>query len=131
MATKLLIADDYHSLRRNVCKFLADEGYDVTGASDGAEAADLLKSEQFGVVISYIFMPRMNGFEPAELVESVSPATRVLLMSSFPYTPSKELLMRSFLQTIRLGSSVKSNPRAPAPDPGIPSQRVDASAHFS
>jgi DNA-binding response OmpR family regulator len=90
MTAKLLIADDYHSLRRNICKFLADKGYDVAGASDGAEAAVLVKSEHFDLVIADVFMPRMNGFELAELVKSLSPPTPVLLMTSYPCTPSEE-----------------------------------------
>ena len=122
MATKLLIADDYHSLRRNICRFLADEGYDVTGASDGAEAADLLKIEQFDLVVSDIFMPRMSGLELAELIKSVSPETPILLITSDPYALSKEtayeVLTKPFdLETLSdrvedlLRRSTESHPR--------------------
>jgi len=60
---RVLIVDD----DRNVLELLVDllelEGYEVAGASDGAEGADLALSFGPDVVLSDVVMPRVNGLE--------------------------------------------------------------------
>ena len=42
---RILLVDDDDSIRQVVTVFLTDEGYDVTGASDGQAALDALSEE--------------------------------------------------------------------------------------
>jgi PAS domain S-box-containing protein len=60
---RVLIVDD----DRNVLELLVDllelEGYEVVGASDGAEGAELALSFGPDVVLSDVVMPRVNGLE--------------------------------------------------------------------
>ena len=59
---KILIADDQAMSRKLLRLTLAAEGHDVSEASDGQEALDLLAQTSFDLVISDILMPGMDGY---------------------------------------------------------------------
>lgn len=60
---KILIADDEQNLRTVVQKEMARQGHDVETASNGEAAWDLLKEQEFDVLLSDINMPRLDGIE--------------------------------------------------------------------
>ncbi len=62
MAT-VLVVEDERDIREVVAEALADEGYEVIGASDGAEALEKLHACHPTVVLLDLMMPRMNGWE--------------------------------------------------------------------
>jgi DNA-binding response OmpR family regulator len=59
----VLIVDDEIDIREAVAELLAEEGYEVIDAGDGAEA--LRKAREFhpSVVLLDLMMPGMNGWE--------------------------------------------------------------------
>ena len=66
MATpmKLLIVDDFSTMRRFVLNLLKEIGHaDADEAEDGAIALNKLRNGNFQFVLSDINMPNMNGFE--------------------------------------------------------------------
>jgi CheY-like chemotaxis protein len=63
MPTKLLYVDDEPDLRDLVENQLLLEGYEVTTASDGMNALEILRKTSFDVVLLDVRMPRMNGIE--------------------------------------------------------------------
>jgi len=61
---RILVADDFLTMRRVVRGLLRQMGLDDVGeASDGAAALALLRGGEFDVLITDIEMPIMNGFE--------------------------------------------------------------------
>lgn len=60
---RILVVDDSLTSRTLERNILSAVGFDVTVASDGAEAWDVLQGAAFDLVISDIEMPKMNGFE--------------------------------------------------------------------
>ncbi len=58
---KLLIVEDDDSIREILTEMLIDEGFECSSASDGLKATELLKENNFDVLISDFRMPRMNG----------------------------------------------------------------------
>ena len=61
---KILIVDDFSTMRRIVRNLLKEIGYsNADEAEDGAAALIKLKSGSFDFVVSDINMPNMNGFE--------------------------------------------------------------------
>ncbi len=75
---RVLLVDDSLSVRRLVSRMLERGGYQVQTASDGQEAADLLQTDSnFGLVISDLEMPRMNGYELLSTIRG-RPATAEL-----------------------------------------------------
>ncbi len=59
----MLVVEDETDIREAVVEVLAGEGYDVMGASDGAEALSKLRAHHADVVLLDLMMPGMNGWE--------------------------------------------------------------------
>ena len=70
MGKKMLTVDDSPSVRKLVKFTLKAKGFDVSSASDGVEALDLMKEEEFAAIILDINMPRMNGLEFLEQIKA-------------------------------------------------------------
>ena len=61
---RILVVDDFVTMRRVVRGQLREMGFDDVGeAADGVAALEQLRSTCFDAVISDIDMPTMNGFE--------------------------------------------------------------------
>ncbi|TAK89933.1 MAG: chemotaxis protein CheY [Burkholderiaceae bacterium] len=61
---KILIVDDFSTMRRIVRNLLKEIGYsNADEAEDGQIALNKLKNGDFNFVVSDINMPNMNGFE--------------------------------------------------------------------
>ncbi len=59
----VLVVEDSITSRMLLKNILESSGYQVTTSIDGVEAWNLLKSENFDLVVSDVEMPRMDGFE--------------------------------------------------------------------
>jgi len=57
----ILAVEDEDSIREPMLAFLADRGYEVTGAENGVEALDWLKSRTFDLLILDLKLPYING----------------------------------------------------------------------
>ena len=83
MAAKILLVEDDHSLREALGITLQLGGYEYR-AVDCAEAALVALSEElFGLVISDVNMPGMDGHELLGLIRQRYPHIPVLLMTAF------------------------------------------------
>jgi OmpR family response regulator RpaB len=60
---KILVADDEVSIRQIVEARLKMAGYEVVTAADGAEAVELVKTEQPSLIVLDIMMPKMDGLQ--------------------------------------------------------------------
>ncbi|HEX7438492.1 MAG TPA: response regulator [Caldimonas sp.] len=61
---RILIVDDFSTMRRVMRALLKEIGFERTeAAADGAAALDMLRKSAFDLVITDILMPNMNGFE--------------------------------------------------------------------
>jgi two-component system chemotaxis sensor kinase CheA len=68
----ILVVDDSVTIRTFEKALLEAAGYDVTAASDGLEAWNLLQSNTCDLVVSDVEMPNMTGFELTEKVRGDS-----------------------------------------------------------
>ena len=67
----LLVVDDNDDNRYTLTRRLAREGYrDLTTATNGREALDLLQAKPFDLVLLDIMMPDMNGYEVLERMKA-------------------------------------------------------------
>jgi DNA-binding NarL/FixJ family response regulator len=84
---RILIVDDFEPWRRTVCSILAeDESLKIVGeCSDGLEA--VLRNEELrpDLVLLDIQLPAMNGLQAARQIRKISPATKILFLSSYPH----------------------------------------------
>ena len=83
--SRVLIVDDEESMRLLVARAIAMDGHDITTASDGAEALDILGSADipFDLVLTDIQMPVMDGIALALSAARDYPQLMILLMTGY------------------------------------------------
>ena len=75
-----------HSTQKPLCSLLLEsEGFDVTAASNGNEALQVLKDTKFRMVITDFHMPGMNGIELAARARKLHSDTHVVLLTADPF----------------------------------------------
>jgi class 3 adenylate cyclase len=60
---RILVVDDMETNRDLLSRRLSREGHEVTTAEGGRRALELMKAEEFDLVLLDLMMPEMNGFE--------------------------------------------------------------------
>lgn len=63
MKEKILVVDDDTDIREMLCNYFSKEGYETSSAEDGYKALQILKSENFSLVLLDIMMPKLDGYE--------------------------------------------------------------------
>jgi DNA-binding NarL/FixJ family response regulator len=85
MSIRVLLADDQPLVRAGLRVLIADTpGMEVAGeAGTGAEAVRQTQDARPDVVVMDIRMPGMDGIEATRLITAESPATRVVVLTTF------------------------------------------------
>ena len=80
---KLLIVDDNKVNRLLLARSLAQQGHKVSAAENGRQALEMIKTENFDIILSDIEMPVMDGFQLlAELKADVHLRDLPVIMTS-------------------------------------------------
>ena len=80
-ADKILLVDDERAIRLAVRTALSREGMQVTETSDGSEALELLKKQQFQLVILDVMMEQVGGYEVLQAMRAAGDHTPVMMLS--------------------------------------------------
>ena len=84
MSIKVLIADNHELVRLGLVKLLVDGDMDVVGqASDAAGAIQLAEKKKPHIAILDVRMNNGDGLDAIEKIKAKSPATKVIMLSSF------------------------------------------------
>ncbi len=83
MAGTILVAEDEALPRKNICRVLAEEGYQVHQAADGKEAIEAIDKMDFDLVLTDIQMPGADGLAVLKHVREVAPQTLVTIMTAY------------------------------------------------
>ena len=94
MAKKILLVDDSSTVLLMERMILAAERFEITTASNGAEAVEQAKRDRPDLILMDIVMPRMNGLEACKALRE-NEATRSI--------PIILVTTRSELDTMELG----------------------------
>jgi DNA-binding NtrC family response regulator len=94
VADKILVVEDDNVTRTSICGLLRNEGYDVIEASNGAQAAELFKTERVDLVITDFYMPYLDGVGLVEQIHASSPQTPVVFMSGYLSRRSAEAVLK-------------------------------------
>lgn len=82
---RVLIAEDHPVVRRGLRGFLETyaEFQVVAEAEDGLQAVALAREHVPDVILMDLLMPRLGGVEAIEQIMAFSPATRILVLTSY------------------------------------------------
>ncbi|MGK2945062.1 MAG: response regulator [Desulfuromonadales bacterium] len=119
MAKKILIVDDSPSVLAVLEDMLDDLGYEVTAASNGKQACNLLETIRYDLIITDLSMPVMDGivfaqtakqmpnckFVPIVMLSSEEDAAKIaeakrVGISTFLRKPVKEVQLKTILQVV-------------------------------
>ena len=78
---KILIIDDERSIRNSLKEILADEGYDVEVAENGAQGCEMAEKEKYSVIFCDIKMPQMDGMEVLDKFAQMGIDSAVIMIS--------------------------------------------------
>lgn len=59
---KLLVVDDEPDIYKMICRYAQREGHETVKASNGLEAVELCRTNDFDMIIMDVMMPDMDGF---------------------------------------------------------------------
>lgn len=117
VAETILLVEDEASVRSLAKRILAQKGYRVLEASDGAIALRLAAGHvgEIDLVLTDIAMPNLGGRGLVEELKELSPGIRVLFMSGYPkdeIVPDKGAKRVPYLQKPFTGDTLISEVRA-------------------
>ncbi len=80
---RILVIEDEAAIRRVLVKILSEENdaYEVQEAEDGLAGIDIVKKEDFDLVLCDIKMPKMDGVEVLEAAKKIKPEIPFVMIS--------------------------------------------------
>jgi DNA-binding NtrC family response regulator len=126
----VLVVDDEPDIRAVVRGMLTAKGYTVLDTGDPQQALRIATQQAVHLLVTDVVMPLMRGTDLAKRIQSVSPWTKVLLMSAYkvaevtasglpfigkPFTP--EALVDRVRQVLATPSPFARPAPPPPPDP--------------
>ena len=91
----ILVVEDEGEIRDLVTQYLERNGYTVLQATNGQEAQNVAQSYkgQIHLLVTDVVMPRMSGYELAQVFKKLRPTTKVLFTSGYPeHSGANEML---------------------------------------
>lgn len=81
--SKILIIEDEAAIRRVLLKILSEENpdYKVSEAEDGLQGVELIKKENFDLILCDIKMPKMDGIEVLNQIKIINSETPIVMIS--------------------------------------------------
>jgi Response regulator containing CheY-like receiver, AAA-type ATPase, and DNA-binding domains len=81
----VLVVDDEAAIRYSVSKTLQRVGYHVREAASGEDALDVMRAQNFDVVLTDVRMPPgLDGVELVRRIKDTDPDMVVILMTAYP-----------------------------------------------
>ena len=94
---RILIVDDDAGICQSLRDLLEEEHCCVQTAPSALHAMELLKRQQFDLVLSDVVMPDMDGYQLYQAVKNTLPGLPVVLMTAFNYDKD-HIIKRSCLE---------------------------------
>ena len=76
---KILVVDDEVNIRRVVREYAEFEGYEVFEAEDGMDAVELVKENDYDVIIMDVMMPKLDGFSTCKEIRKYKSIPVIML----------------------------------------------------
>ncbi|MBL9214849.1 MAG: response regulator transcription factor [Opitutaceae bacterium] len=82
MKARLLIAEDDANIRLGLIATLESDGYEVTAASDGAQALRLFPQAKYDLVILDVMMPQRSGYDVCRELRKAEHRVPILFLTA-------------------------------------------------
>ena len=81
--SKILVIEDEAAIRRVLVKILSEENntYQVEEAEDGLAGIEMIKKDDYDLILCDIKMPKMDGIEVLEAVKIIKPEIPIVMIS--------------------------------------------------
>lgn len=83
MPAKILVIDDEESMCNFMEIMLSKEGYDVNSVNSGRKGLNLLKENDFDLVIADLQMPEMSGIEVLKEIKTFKDEQELIVMTAY------------------------------------------------
>ena len=83
MHSSILVVEDEAVPRKNLCRVLRGEGYEVYEAADGQAAVTILTAQECDLVLTDLKMPGLDGLDVLRHIQECLPQTLVILMTAY------------------------------------------------
>ncbi|MFY7816519.1 MAG: response regulator transcription factor [Chryseobacterium taeanense] len=93
MKYKILVIEDNPMVVKSIEFKLLKDGYDVITAGDGKEAMELLKKEEFNLVITDLMLPFVSGIQLIEFIRQTKPELPIIVLST---ATQEEIITNAF-----------------------------------
>jgi CheY-like chemotaxis protein/anti-sigma regulatory factor (Ser/Thr protein kinase) len=80
--SRILVVDDDRTTRHVLSNVLTTAGFAVTAAKDGVAALAAVRKQPVDLLLTDVWMPRMNGLELLERLRDLNTRPRVIVMTS-------------------------------------------------
>ena len=80
---RVLIVDDEETICRLLAELLQQYDYEITTETDGRAAVDLLRAEQFDLVLVDLLMPTIDGIELLHQIKQLFAEIPVIIVTGF------------------------------------------------
>ncbi len=88
LSARILVAEDEESMRLFLKRMLTREGFDVVVAADGKLAQEILKREDFDLLLTDIRMPKLEGIDLLLWAKEQNRKMPVIVMTGYGSIPS-------------------------------------------
>lgn len=79
---KILFLEDEQTIREVLTEYMRIQDYNVTEASDGEEALELLKNQVFDMAVLDIMVPKHSGLEVLSFIRKMHPDMAVIMLTA-------------------------------------------------
>ena len=82
MKTSILLVEDNQTIGQNIQKYLELEGYSVLWVQNWAYANEVVKHQEFDLVLLDLMLPGTDGLVVAKTIKEYQEQTRILMMTA-------------------------------------------------
>ncbi len=78
---KILVVDDEEHIREVIKEYAEFEGHEVSEACDGMQAVEMVKSNDYDIIIMDVMMPKLDGYSACKEIRKIK-NTPVMMLSA-------------------------------------------------
>ncbi len=91
---KILVVDDEEVVRESLAEWLTDAGHEIITAPDATRALEIMKNNEFDILIADLKMPKIDGIELMKRAKAIYPHLPVIIMTAYASVETAVMAMK-------------------------------------